>query len=314
MTQLTPLDDGILQTEFGDYKHYVYVLLDLSLTEPEVFYVGKGKNKRLEDHEAEANRSIDFENHPKLKRIRELKEREAASNPKVTLFQARIIGRYQSDEEAKAVEATLIKFVYGRSQLTNKVHGTHHMMIRDCNHWDSIEGIDLPQRLDRYLRDGQYTAHQRQQIIQNNILEKLYLLKEAVEESDLPVQVSDPDLSRAQDPLLRITWQGGDVRLALKVQLTGKTVTVMVLPNSREPHDIDVFRQRLELANAKRPDDERNIYSWDPRSGSLGPYCLTRNYTNKNAQFRDPCLKGFSLERTDLLLNEIRNVLQYLEA
>lgn len=313
MTQDTQLNDDSAQTDFGHYKHYVYVLLDLSAGNPEVFYVGKGQNKRLDDHEAEANRSIDFENHPKLRRIRELKAREAASNPKVELFRARIIGRYQSNEEARAVEATLIKFVYGRAQLTNKVHGTHHMMIRSSQYWDCIDGIDVPQRLDKYLRDGHYTANQRQQIIQNNILEKLQLVKEVVEESDLQVDVSSPDLTRASDPLLRITWQGGDVKLALKVQLTGRTVTLMILPLSRDDHDVEVFKRRLELANAKRPQAERLLYSWTPRSGSLGPYCLTRNYKNSAAQYGEPCLKGFAIDRDDLLLNEIRAVLQYLE-
>jgi len=157
------MNDADNQTEelnFGAYRHYVYALLDGTKSPHEVFYVGKGVGNRLDAHEAESNQNTDLENHPKLDRIRSLKKLEEKNNAEGQYFMPRIIGRYKTDEEARAVEATLIKFVFGISALTNKVHGAHSMMIRSLNSWGVIGGIDHPRDITSYLRTGEYTANQ----------------------------------------------------------------------------------------------------------------------------------------------------------
>jgi len=186
------------ELDFGAYRHYVYALLDGSKSPHEVFYVGKGLGNRLDAHEAEANRGLDRENHPKLDRIRSLKKLEEKNNAEGQYFIPRIIGRYKTDEEARAVEATLIKFVFGISALTNKVHGSHSMMIRSLHSWSLIGGIDHPRDISSYLRTGEYTANQRQQQIDNKIVEKL--------ESTAPAtaEPSNAGISRERWPIALI--------------------------------------------------------------------------------------------------------------
>lgn len=307
--------DITVQDEFGSYQHYVYALLDFSAGTPEVFYIGKGQNNRLEAHEAEANKTIDFENHPKLKRIRELRAKEAQAGHPSSLFQARTIGRYKTDGEARAVEATLIKFVYGRENLTNKVHGTHHMMIRSCDSWAPVDGIDKPQNLEKYLRTGEYTDKQRDQIVKNNIVQKLLLMKESIESSPLQVEVRGPDLSKPQDPLLWISWNGGDVQIALKLQLTGENVAVGLSPLSKRTDDIERFMRRVEKGQAKRPPEEQAAFPWAPKgngnSGAMGWYCHTRNFKSNKNEGLQAYRGGFPIDRTDLLIQEIDRVMGF---
>jgi len=297
------------ELDFGAYRYYVYALVDGSTTPYEIFYIGKGVGKRLDAHEAEANHGIDLENHPKLDRIRSLKKREEKNNAERQYFLPRIIGRYKSDEEARSVEATLIKFVFGISALTNKVHGAHHMMVRAHNNWDLIAGIDHPRDITSYLRTGEYTANQRRQVIDNNILEKLEMLKECIEQSELGVTVSTPDLKKVQDPLLWIRWQGADVQLALKLQLTGENAVLGIAPLSSSDSDLAAFRSRLVLADAHRPHIERTAYTWsEKKGGAYGSYCLTRDFKSRGTESVPGYPRGFSIDNLSPLIDEIRSV------
>lgn len=297
------------ELDFGAYRHYVYALVDGSQNPHEVFYVGKGVGNRLDAHEAEANHGIDIENHPKLDRIRSLKKKEADDHAEGSYFLPRIIGRYKTDEEARSVEATLIKFVFGITKLTNKVHGAHHMMVRAHNNWGLMTGIDNPRDISSYLRTGEYTDRQRRQIIDNNIVEKLEMLKEMIEQSGLGVTVSDPDLKKAQDPLLWIQWEGADVQLALKLQLTGENAVLGIAPRSTSDQDLAAFRSRLVLADAHRPHHERAAYPWTiKKGGAHGAYCLTRDYKSKGTEAVPGYPRGFSIDDLSKLILEISSV------
>ncbi|QDG39543.1 GIY-YIG nuclease family protein [Alteromonas mediterranea] len=94
------------------YKpYYVYELVDP--TNDEVFYVGKGIFNRKNEHEKEAEKIEDEENAAeKIKRIKSL----SAQNKQPI---KRVIGRYQDENAAFAVESTLIHWVYGFENLTN---------------------------------------------------------------------------------------------------------------------------------------------------------------------------------------------------
>jgi hypothetical protein len=125
--------------------HYVYVLADPA--DRSVIYVGKGQGKRVSHHWAEAQRYVGTET-AKLSRLRELKQRE--------VFPLElIIGRYETEEEAFAVEATLIKWVYGFDNLTNAVHGHGHDSIRSLGNWEATAQLDMERRVG--VRDLQFT-------------------------------------------------------------------------------------------------------------------------------------------------------------
>jgi len=117
------------------WNYYVYELRDPDTLE--VFYVGKGQDRRVEAHKPDDNTA------------KGLKLREIYEKGKIPL--RIIIGRFENEEQAFAVEAALIKWVYGKSKLTNSIQGHHHKFIRPIeqlvdNKLNEIEGIDLPPR------------------------------------------------------------------------------------------------------------------------------------------------------------------------
>jgi hypothetical protein len=81
---------------------YVYALMPE--VNHDIFYVGKGQDDRIFQHAKEVKRGV-VETF-KQKRIAEIKNE---GNRVKNL----VIGRYDSEEEAYAVECTLIHWVYG---------------------------------------------------------------------------------------------------------------------------------------------------------------------------------------------------------
>ena len=132
-----------LQKEVPLKEHYVYELIDPRNNE--VFYVGKGVERRVEQHQK------DSENDNSTKKLKRIKDIELDNQDVIE----RIIGRYDTDYEAKAVEATLIKYIYGLENLTNKVHGRGADTIREKDDTNTIEGIDIPET--KYEHDYIYT-------------------------------------------------------------------------------------------------------------------------------------------------------------
>jgi len=117
------------------WKWYVYELRDPDSLE--VFYVGKGCDQRVESHEADDSTE-------KGRRILDIQHR--GKEPKRV-----IVGRFEDEQQAFAVEATLIKWIYGKDSLTNIVQGHGHKFIRpklqlEEKEFLSIEGIDIPAR------------------------------------------------------------------------------------------------------------------------------------------------------------------------
>ena len=135
--------ENYLQKEVKLKEHYVYELIDPRNNE--VFYVGKGVGHRVEQHRKDAEND---NNTIKLKRINDIE----LDNLEII---ERIIGRYDTDYEAKAVEATLIKYIYGLKNLANEVHGRGADTIREKDDNDTIVGIDIPET--KYEHDYIYT-------------------------------------------------------------------------------------------------------------------------------------------------------------
>lgn len=140
--------------------YYVYELVDPR--SDVVFYVGKGIGERALQHEIEA-RTQSFETE-KANRIREIEE----TSSRVVV---RVIGRYETEEQAFSVEATLIHWVYGLRNLTNIQGGHGGATIRAFGECGEIEGIDIPRKSRR--PDGVYALAMQKAREENKIVEFL---------------------------------------------------------------------------------------------------------------------------------------------
>ena len=121
-----------MKNKFKEF--YVYVLMDEK--EKEVFFVGRGKNNvNKKRYEKEPQNEI------KQKRI------EAINNDIDNKLIPITIGRFNTEQEAIAVEETLIHWIYGYENLTNGPFGNANDLvdIRDKNDFRILKGLDLPE-------------------------------------------------------------------------------------------------------------------------------------------------------------------------
>ena len=179
--------------------YYVYELVDPR--GEQVFYVGKGVGERALQHELEArNQSIETE---KTKRIREIEN----TSGHVTV---RVIGRYETEQQAFAVEATLIHWIYGLKNLTNIQGGHGSSTIRGFGELGEIEGIDIPRRSRQ--PDGVYTLAMQKAREENRIVEFLFEVTGWLSE-ELDVPFSDIDTSESNKTKAYIYFT--DVRIRI---------------------------------------------------------------------------------------------------
>lgn len=181
--------------------HYVYVLFDPFDNKP--FYVGKGTGRRADAHMSEYSET------DKVAKIQSITGRSDSSLNQVLV---RIIGRFVTEKEAFAVEATLIKWVYGLSSLTNLVHGHGSSSIRGTNDLSEIPGLDIERELRKYpmaftsnaIKDNK--AHRIDQVLSG--------IKLAIEHNLPTLNVSGVDMTQPKDPCVYL--QLGDL---IRVQL-----------------------------------------------------------------------------------------------
>ena len=127
---------------------YVYVLMHPSTKE--IFYVGKGKGTRMQQHSREVKlkmavgEGLTSSKHQKIKEIMDF------SGELLEL----VVARFETESEAFAVESTLIKWVYGFDALTNAVHGRGSEFIREKYNFNQLEYLDIPAPIR--INDGSY--------------------------------------------------------------------------------------------------------------------------------------------------------------
>ena len=176
------------KTEDSDFrelkKYYVYELVDSKTSK--VFYVGKGQGERALQHSQEAANSNTES--PKLNMINKI---QAAGNEVIE----RVIGRYKTENEAFAVESTLIHWVYGYDNLTNLAGGHGCDSIRPFMNRDKIEGIDIPERIRSF--DGAYSKEHISKRERNNIVSFMESLKSFLEDK-LNIKFSEISTDKAR--------------------------------------------------------------------------------------------------------------------
>jgi hypothetical protein len=183
-------------TELKDQlkKYYVYALIDPRLaSEKGIFYIGKGTDKRGLAHAANALKLSNLE------KTDEDKDKDSEKNKKIREIYAatqekpmvRVLGRFDTHEEAFAAESILIKYSYGLTRtggpLTNIVLGHKSRHIRDKGNFDSIERLDIP-KVNKI--DGTYIRSELDKLLSRGIPE---IAEETVDQIRALI-AKDPDL------------------------------------------------------------------------------------------------------------------------
>lgn len=212
-------------------QHYVYILFDTR--NDEVFYVGKGQGLRIDAHEN------DIKDCAKVDMITALKADGFLGK--------RVVGRFETNNEARSVESVLIKWMYGFSNLTNMVHGFRSVNIRAQGDLGELQGLDVERKLN--LRDGSYTQDHIDKIERNSVFEKLLNVNQIAHDvlGD-NYTIGEPDLSLPQDPTVFIYKPGWPARIRLKIGSSGKKISpaFFLVSTSQRPEFI-AFIERFNL-------------------------------------------------------------------
>jgi hypothetical protein len=179
--------------------YYVYELVD-SLNN-EVFYVGKGLGQRGNQHEMEARRDESDSN--KVQRIRSI---HAAGGEVIV----RVIGRYDTEDKAFAVEATLIHWVHGLANLANVQAGHGSSTIRDHGNISTIEGIDIP--ASSRQPDGVYTQSMKKAREEHGIVDFMQNIRRWLEQ-ELDTGFTAPDTSESNKTKIYSYFENARIRV-----------------------------------------------------------------------------------------------------
>lgn len=129
---------------------YVYELFDRETGE--VFYVGEGVRERAYDHLNESERiRKKLEKDPTLAGSilsEKVEKINALRSDRHDRIGVRVVARFESKEQALAVESVLINWIYGAETLTNisKGHGSRFVRPK-AKATDELPGIDIPKQM-----------------------------------------------------------------------------------------------------------------------------------------------------------------------
>lgn len=218
--------------------YYVYILMDPR--NDEAFYCGKGQGNRAQQHIEEALSKI--KNDETLTTSKQQRLGEILGEGRTP--KALVIGRYETEAEALAVEATAIRWFYGRDQLTNAIEGHGADTIREKANHNALEGIDMPIRIN--VRDGSFTNHKLEGLAQAGAFDDLQDLQQHLQQENFAVRdFSAPD-DRAFDPgasngLLGLFVRAGSVDFM--VTRTANPVWRLSIGNTMQSRTQDALQQ-----------------------------------------------------------------------
>lgn len=234
-------------------QYYVYALIDPRTNTP--FYIGKGKDNRVRQHFLEANEKLDDYDIDKifddeLLRINTdsnkgklLKIKELHSNGYDFSDIARIIAKNLDETSALAIEAFLIKSIYGFDNLTNLVMGHHHERFRPYSNWNLIDGYDTQE-----LKKGKSS---RQFKLDAMIAEGLDKPLEKVSRLIPEINFDNPKVLDAGE----IGIEGDVAGARLKIALRRSNIYCELRPRKKVHREwLDNHFERLDCKNLLRKD------------------------------------------------------------
>lgn len=194
-------------------QYYVYELRDSTCTDNIPFYVGKGIGFRVHQHVDDVKR--------KLKNGEDLvgdKETNIGNllNKNIEIKEL-VIGRFDTEAQAFAVESTLIKWVYSIDNLDNAVQGHGQQFIRNKG------DVDFSDSLDR--ERATHTERHWETIIERGLFDEGILLTKELNKYGV-TNLSEPVYTVSQD--FSLFWPVPGTKLQVQIKLlTSKRVSLL---------------------------------------------------------------------------------------
>ncbi|WP_145927067.1 hypothetical protein [Jeongeupia sp. USM3] len=232
---------------------YVYVLCDPTRTESEVFYVGKGVNKRHLQHARAVARLARTPRTSKEKKIAELLRQHSRDSLSRIVFMSPSVEAELQHAVAHAVEYYLITSIYGTFQLTNETSGndTHGgfrwlalpltaRSSRGClDKWNSAldEFVISPVGLSQVMRE---------QLLLEEAIYAWSGLHSQLKKSGLPLDFSHFALAHRK-PDVGGWVVFGSSPVAAHLKLSAKTPGVVVnLRRSPKVQSVDCYKEKID--------------------------------------------------------------------
>lgn len=268
-------------------EYYVYELIDLSdRKNPKTFYVGKGIGSRVKNHAILVAHKIkhgETITDPKEQEIQNLLE---TKNIKPDCLGELVIGRYETESEALAVEATLIKWAHGQQNLTNKVHGHGSDQIREKGDYS----------LDNELQPVGYVASRKINIINRGIVERAQTLMKCLE----PLGFENIFEKMFGEMEYGIYWPVPDfpVTVQIKMQESNNKVVLNARPSYQV---IDPASTDLKLSSREKAENHQDFC----KLLTLGGYIISAaNIRQKSfaALFESTIINGSEIGRAEKII------------
>lgn len=280
--------------------YYVYELRDQNGA---TFYVGKGQGNRADHHTSEVQRLLKLEmespeGEDQDQRARSAKQHriakmlEAGETPQVI-----VIGRFETEDEAFAVETVLINWVYAYENLTNISRGRRAAHVRPCGNHGTLHNIDIPRPSSE--RNGDYAADKISRLQAAGAYDFLSELRAKAEDRGFDVRGFEDQSDRPFHP------GESNGQLAFLVRVDG--VDLMVNFSSTK-------RPAVSVANTLHT--RANVEKWFDKLSEMHPVSEPKNIRILNAgRYRSLGSAGTALKfenAADVLgeLERIRSVLQ----
>ena len=176
--------------------YYVYALIDPQTMQ--VFYVGKGTGIRANQHLHEVDAMLARQEELTTAKHLKIQEIYGRQQKPIEL----VIARFETEDEAFAVESVLIKWVYGFDSLTNVVQGHGSQYVREKD--DYLARIDLDIQAPVRTSDGSYAkanidnlrsvgAYALLELIQNRLTAEGFQVRDFSSKEDKPFAPGEPN-------------------------------------------------------------------------------------------------------------------------
>lgn len=280
--------------------YYVYELRDQSGA---TFYVGKGQGNRAVHHTSEVQRMLKLEmespeGEDQDQRARSAKQHriakmlDAGETPQVI-----VIGRFETEDEAFAVETVLINWVYGYENLTNISRGRRAAHVRPCGNHGTLPSIDIPRSSGE--RNGDYAADKISRLQAAGAYDFLSELRAKAEDRGFDVRGFEDQSDRRFHP------GESNGQLAFLVRVDG--VDLMVNFS---------FTKRPSICIANTLHTRANVGNWLDKLKKTHSVSAPKNLTiMKEGRYRSLGENGTPLkpENIDDVLSELERIRQALQ-